>query len=138
MSELKQVRSCQKKPDSALRAGWSGALWSQVRPDQSGRTARTYRRTSTVRRPCLKRACSTTSPSTFMSNIDRASSTNQSPIQTISRDRRSWWCRGRGVLTPRVAAFDASVTSLADVQSRGSVAEGSVGEPADDSIADAP
>ena len=62
----------------------------------------------------------------------------QRPVEAGSRDLRSWWRRSSGVLTPYAAAFDAFVPAEANVKRGGPVAEGFVGEAADDGVADDP
>ena len=60
----------------------------------------------------------------------------QCPIESGSRDLCSGWCRGRSVLAPHVAAFDALVATQADMQCRWPVAEGFVGQSTQDGVAD--
>ena len=62
----------------------------------------------------------------------------QRPVEAGSRDLRSWWRRSSGVLTPYAAAFDAFVPAEANVKRGRPVAEGFVGETADDGVADDP
>ncbi|STC68325.1 Uncharacterised protein [Corynebacterium diphtheriae] len=62
----------------------------------------------------------------------------QRPVEAGSRDLRSWWRLSSGVLMPYAAAFDAFVPAEANVKRGGPVAEGFVGEAADDGIADDP
>ena len=54
------------------------------------------------------------------------------------QDLRSWWCRGSGVLPPYAAALEAFVAAEANMKRGRSVAEGFVGERADDGIANDP
>ena len=60
----------------------------------------------------------------------------QCPIESGSRDLCSGWCRGRSVLAPHVAAFDALVATQADMQCRWPVAEGLVCQSTHDGVAD--
>ena len=62
----------------------------------------------------------------------------QRPVEAGSRDLRSWWCRGCGVLTPDAATLDAFVTAEAKMKRGWSVAERFVGQTADDGIANDP
>src|SRR5699024_10790752 len=62
----------------------------------------------------------------------------QRPVEAGSRDLRSWWRRSSGVLTPDAATLDALVTAEANVKRGRSVAEGLVGQLADDGIANDP
>jgi hypothetical protein len=62
----------------------------------------------------------------------------QRPVEAGSRDLRSWWRRSSGVLTPYAAAFDAFVPAEANVKRGRPVAEGFVGETADDGVEDDP
>src|SRR5699024_1326394 len=62
----------------------------------------------------------------------------QRPVEAGSRDLRSWWRRSCGVLTPDAATLDALVTAEANVKRGRSVAEGLVGQLADDGIANDP
>jgi hypothetical protein len=60
----------------------------------------------------------------------------QCPVESGSRDLCSGWCRGRSVLAPHVAAFDALVATQADMQCRWPVAEGFVCQSTHDGVAD--
>jgi hypothetical protein len=62
----------------------------------------------------------------------------QRPVEAGSRDLRSWWCRGCGVLTPDAATLDAFVAAETNMKRSWSVAEGFVGQLADDGIANDP
>ena len=62
----------------------------------------------------------------------------QRPVEAGSRDLRSWWRRSCGVLTPDAATLDAFVTAEANVKRGRSVAEGLVGQLADDGVANDP
>src|SRR5699024_7239334 len=62
----------------------------------------------------------------------------QRPVEAGSRDLRSWWRRSCGVLTPDAATLDALVTAEANVKRGRSVAEGLLGQLADDGIANDP
>ena len=60
----------------------------------------------------------------------------QCPIESGSRDLGPGWCRSRGVLAPHVAAFDALVATQTNMQCRGPVPEGFVGQSTQNSVAD--
>jgi hypothetical protein len=62
----------------------------------------------------------------------------QGPVEAGSRDLRSWGRRSSGVLTPYAVALDAFVAAEANMKRGRSVAEGFVGETADDGIANDP
>ena len=62
----------------------------------------------------------------------------QRPVEAGSRDLRSWGRRSSGVLTPYAVALDAFVAAEANMKRGRSVAEGFVGETADDGIANDP
>ncbi|SMX62627.1 hypothetical protein BLIN101_00038 [Brevibacterium linens] len=62
----------------------------------------------------------------------------QRPVEAGSRDLRSWWCRGCGVLAPDAATLDAFVTAEAKMKRSWSVAERFVGQLADDGVANDP
>ena len=62
----------------------------------------------------------------------------QRPVEAGSRDLRSWWRRSCGVLTPYAAELDAFVTAEANMKRGRPVAEGFVGQLADDGVANDP